>query len=224
RERNQDKAAQRAAQQRPSNDPRSTAHSLPSSLCRKWHCSGRMSKPGGRARSKERLPQGYDRPSTRGEEAGMKGIDVNGKKGTINWARVRADGYEFAFVKATEGKTFDDERFAFNRRAAKAAGLVVGAYHYARPDNNTPEAEAQHFLRVARPLRGELLPALDWETEPPTAGWASRFLRAVETEIGTPPILYTYPDFLRRTGHLNDFHRFPLWYSRFGTNDGQVHP
>lgn len=154
----------------------------------------------------------------------MKGVDVNGAKGAIDWRRVRAAGFQFAFLKATEGRTFDDERFSFNRRAAKAAGLVVGAYHYARPDNNSPEAEAQHFLRVARPTRGELLPALDWETDPPSAAWASRFLQAVETAIGTPPILYTFPDFLRRTGHLDDFHRFPLWYSRFGPNDGQPHP
>lgn len=154
----------------------------------------------------------------------MNGVDVNGAKGAIDWRRVRAAGFEFAFLKATEGRTFDDERFSFNRRAAKAAGLTIGAYHYARPDNNSPEDEAQHFLRVARPTRGELLPALDWETSPPTAAWASRFLHAVETAIGTPPILYTYPDFLRRTGHFSDFHRFPLWYSRFGPNDGQVHP
>jgi lysozyme len=154
----------------------------------------------------------------------MRGVDVNGAKGSIDWRRVRAAGFEFAFLKATEGRTFDDERFGFNRRAAKAAGLVVGAYHFARPDNNSPEAEAQHFLRVARPKSGELLPALDWETNPPTAAWASRFLRAVETAIGTPPILYTFPDFLRRTGHFNDLRRFPLWYSRFGPNDGQLHP
>ena len=154
----------------------------------------------------------------------MRGVDVNGTKGPVDWARVRAAGFDFAFVKATEGRTFNDERFAFNRRAAKAAGLVVGAYHFARPDNNRPEAEVQHFMQVARPQRGELLPALDWETNPPTADWALRFLRALERAIGAPPILYTFPDFLRRTGSFAAFHRFPLWYARYGANDGQVHP
>ena len=154
----------------------------------------------------------------------MRGIDVNGAKGPVDWSRVRSAGFEFAFLKATEGRTFDDERFGFNRRAAKAAGLVVGAYHYARPDNNSPEAEAEHFLRIARPTRGELLPALDWETAPPTAAWALRFLRAVETAIAAAPILYTFPDFLRRTGSFDALRRFPLWYARYGPNDGQVHP
>src|SRR3954468_14931817 len=123
----------------------------------------------------------------------MKGVDVRGDKGAIDWRRVRAAGFEFAILKATEGRTFDDARFGFNRRAAKAAGLVVGAYHFARPDNNTPEAEVQHFLRVARPTRGELIPALDWETNPPTAAWAVRFLHALENEIGTPPIFLSVP-------------------------------
>jgi GH25 family lysozyme M1 (1,4-beta-N-acetylmuramidase) len=154
----------------------------------------------------------------------MRGVDVNGAKGEIDWRRVRAAGFEFALLKATEGRTFDDARFAFNRRAAKAAGLTVGAYHFARPDNNSAEAEAEHFLGVARPKRGELLPALDWETNPPTAAWVSKFLRVVEDKIGTPPILYTFPDFLRRTGHFNELRRCPLWYARFGANDGQVHP
>jgi lysozyme len=153
----------------------------------------------------------------------MKGIDVNGAKGAVDWPRVRSAGFEFAFLKASEGRTFDDERFNFNRRAAKAAGLTVGAYHYARPDNNTPEAEARHFLRVAGPKRGELLPVLDWETAPPTGAWALGFLRAVERAIGAPPILYTFPDFLRRTGSFQALKRFPLWYARYGPNDGQVH-
>ena len=142
----------------------------------------------------------------------------------MSWSKVRSAGFEFAFLKATEGRTFDDERFSFNRRTAKAAGLVVGAYHYARPDNNTPEAEARHFLGVARPKRGELLPVLDWEQAPPTGAWALGFLRAVEDAIGAAPILYTFPDFLRRTGSFQALRRFPLWYARYGRNDGQVHP
>ena len=110
-----------------------------------------------------------------------KGIDVHGAKGVIKWPQVRAAGFEFAFLKATEGRTFDDERFAFNRRAAKAAGLAVGGYHFARPDNNTAAAEAAHFLRICQVEPGDLLPVLDWEHPPATADWALQFLRAVET-------------------------------------------
>src|SRR5436190_6849314 len=147
---------------------------------------------GGRARASDER--------RRSEAMAVTGVDVNGAKGPIDWGRVRQAGFDFAILKATEGRTFDDERFVANRRGAKAAGLVVGAYHFARPDNNTPQQEAAHFLRVYQPQQGELLPALDWETDPPTGSWALAFLRAVEQAIGTPPMLYTFPDFLRRTG------------------------
>src|SRR5215210_6885099 len=130
----------------------------------------------------------------------IRGIDVHGAKGPIDWPRVRQAGFQFALLKATEGRTFDDDRFKANRRDAKAAGLVVGAYHFARPDNNSPAAEAAHFLRVCQVQPGELRPALDWEHDPPTAPWALQFLRAIEAAIGAPPIFYTFPDFLRRTG------------------------
>lgn len=153
----------------------------------------------------------------------MRGVDVNDGRGAIDWRRVRAAGYEFAFIKATEGRTWDDSRYRFNRQAAKAAGLTVGAYHYARPDNNTPQQEVEHFLAVHRPQPGELLPALDFEVEPPSATWALDFLRRLETAIGARPILYTYADFLNRMGSFDALSRYPLWYAHYGANDGTEH-
>ena len=81
-----------------------------------------------------------------------------------------------------------------------------------------------HFLSVHRPQRGELLPALDWETPPASAEWALTFLRTLEAEIEARPIFYTYPDFLRRTGSFGRLGRFPLWYASYGPNDGEQHP
>ena len=154
----------------------------------------------------------------------MRGVDVHGAKGPIDWARVRGAGFGFAFLKATEGRTFDDPRFAFNRRAAKAAGLAVGGYHFARPDNNSPAEKAAHFLRIYRPEPGELLPVLDWEQKPPSAEWAIDFLRIMEDAIGARPILYTYPAFLQQTGSFEMLRRYPLWYASYGPNDGNQHP
>ena len=39
------------------------------------------------------------------------GVDVHGAQGAINWATVHAAGNSFAFLKATEGKTFIDTDF-----------------------------------------------------------------------------------------------------------------
>jgi lysozyme len=58
------------------------------------------------------------------------GIDVSHHQGVIDWERVANDGISFAYMKATEGNEFVDERFADNWRGAANAGLDRGAYHY----------------------------------------------------------------------------------------------
>ena len=63
------------------------------------------------------------------------GIDVSRWQGIINWAQVKADGFQFAIIKASEGGTFVDPDFASNWAAAKAAGLVRGAYCFTRPES-----------------------------------------------------------------------------------------
>lgn len=162
----------------------------------------------------------------------IHGIDVHGSKGVVNWAKVHTFGVSFAWIKASEGKTFDDPRFAHNRRAAKAAGIRVGAYHYARPDNNTPREEADHFLRLAKPVAGELLPVLDYEA--PEAGglaaatlvrWADEWLDIVEAAIGTRPIFYSFPSYItsKMGGGGLALGERPLWLASYGPNDGEPH-
>lgn len=70
-------------------------------------------------------------------------------------------GLSFVFVKATEGLTYTNPRYALQIEYARLHKLVVGHYHYPHMDND-PSAEADRFLRVATVLPGELL-CLDWE-------------------------------------------------------------
>jgi len=65
----------------------------------------------------------------------IQGIDVYSGDGAVNWNSVKGAGYDFAFVKATEGVDFIDSRFATNMTNANAAGVYVGPYHFARPDS-----------------------------------------------------------------------------------------
>ena len=80
----------------------------------------------------------------------------------------------------------------------KAAGLYMGAYHFARPDSNSPEAEADHFVNVAGVYmtNGYLRPVLDLETGTSLgwsalSDWANRFMQRVQQLTGVEPILYT---------------------------------
>ena len=80
--------------------------------------------------------------------ATLFGVDVSHYQGTINWHAASAAGVAFAFCKATEGTTWTDPNFAANHGAAKAAGLVVGGYHFLRPGGAT--AQAKHYADCDR--------------------------------------------------------------------------
>lgn len=132
----------------------------------------------------------------------VEGIDVSHWQGTIDWALVAGAGKRFAFLKASDSVDYVDPTYATNRSKAKANGLHVGAYHFARPDA-TPgdaEAEADHFVDTAGPAPGELLPVLDLER---TGGlstaalqvWVRAFLGRVYDRTGIRAMIYTSPSF-----------------------------
>ncbi len=132
------------------------------------------------------------------------GIDVSYHQGDIDWNAVANDGKVFAWVKATEGYTYDDPNFQDNMTNGQAAGVVMGAYHFARPDNNSATDEANHFLSVAGSYIGDgfLPPVLDLE-DPPNVNlqdlytsseltaWVQEWIDVVVQNTGVEPIIYT---------------------------------
>ena len=95
----------------------------------------------------------------------LLGIDVSNWQGNIDWEQVKADGYSYAWAKSTEGMTYTDPMFFTNMENGLNANVVMGAYHFARPDNNTPQEDAANFLNVASAYIGNgfLPPVLDLE-------------------------------------------------------------
>ncbi len=96
------------------------------------------------------------------------GVDVSSYQGaSINWATAKANGISFAWAKATEGLTVNDADFTINMANAKAAGVLIGAYHFAHPELHTPADEAAHFWSVAGSYIKNggfyLMPMLDYE-------------------------------------------------------------
>lgn len=71
-----------------------------------------------------------------------KGIDVSKHNGAVDFKKVAAAGYKFVIIRAGYGKTAaqKDPRFEANYKAAKDAGLYVGAYWYSYA---TTAAEAE---------------------------------------------------------------------------------
>lgn len=65
----------------------------------------------------------------------IRGLDLSAHNGDVDFDKVREAGYEFVYLKATEGVRFKDVRFERNAAAARRAGLKVGAYHFFRFDS-----------------------------------------------------------------------------------------
>ncbi|MDB6056640.1 MAG: glycoside hydrolase family 25, partial [Verrucomicrobiales bacterium] len=106
------------------------------------------------------------------------GVDVSSYQGpSINWATAKANGISFAWAKATEGLTVDDADFTINMANAKAAGVLIGAYHFAHPELRGPSTEIDHFWSVAGNYIANggfyLQPVLDYENFTTVVGAAS---------------------------------------------------
>lgn len=98
----------------------------------------------------------------------MLGIDIyNGTRTRgLDLARVKAAGYGFTIVKATEGVDYVDPSFIANVQAAHVAGLLVGAYHLLRA---TPiDRQCHDFLAAIAPHGPYACLAIDVEN--PSAG------------------------------------------------------
>lgn len=150
------------------------------------------------------------------------GFDVSEYQGDIDWEAV--DSIEdfkldFVFIRATAGNDNVDNRFKENWKQAKKQGLIRGAYHYYRPDENSLE-QAQKFIHTVRLSKGDLPPVLDIEKLPENQSLdrlklgLKRWLTAVEKQYGVKPIIYSadkyHQDFLRK-----EFHEYTFWIANY---------
>lgn len=98
--------------------------------------------------------------------AKIKGIDVSKYQGQIDWTAVRADGVEFAMVRAGYGMYAHqkDPYFDQNVQGAQAAGVQVGAYHYSYAQSvEDARREAELFLSWLAPYSLDYPVAFDIE-------------------------------------------------------------
>lgn len=154
-----------------------------------------------------------------------QGIDVSSHNGDVDWGQVRAAGYTFGIVKASEGVDLQDPSYQDHWRGLTDAGLVRGAYHFYVTEDD-PEQQAALFLDTARLRPGDLAPIVDIElighgTAPGLEARLQRFLDILEQHHGVPPILYTSPNFAGE--HLGpEFARYPLWIAEYGADQPRL--
>ena len=151
----------------------------------------------------------------------VHGIDLSRFQTSVDWTTARANGVNFAFIKATEGGDRVDDYFAEHWRGTRAAGVPRAAYHFyyfCRPASE----QAAWFIRNVPRERSALPPVLDMEWNPQSPTCKLRppaetvrsemltFLRIVEKHYGKKPIIYTSVDFFD-DNDLSTFTGYPYW-------------
>ncbi|MDN8590800.1 glycoside hydrolase family 25 protein [Paenibacillus sp. 11B] len=159
------------------------------------------------------------------KQGNAQGIDVSHHNGNIDFKRVAVDGISFVFMKATQGKSFRSSKFLQFVKDAKAAGLLIGAYHYVDDSAGSVDAakaEAQNFYRAIQDAGGigvfDLPPVMDYESnkkgysKATITAVAKTFLEEVHRLTGVKPMVYTYPAFI---GNFSGLRGYPLWIARY---------
>ena len=151
------------------------------------------------------------------------GLDVSQYQGEINWEQMHTiyDVYpiNFVFIRSTMGSFSTDKKFNYNWIGAKENGLIRGAYHFYRPDENST-AQAQNFINTVKLENGDLPPVLDIENMPKNQSMdklvegLKNWCTIIEEHYNIKPIIYTsekyHQDFLQE-----HFEGYIIWIANY---------
>ena len=150
----------------------------------------------------------------------VEGIDVSHWQGDVDWRAVKKSGRRFAFAKATEGRSMVDEKFEQNWKNMKEAGLIRGAYHFAKP-TTAAKPQARHFHRTVQPEPGDLPLVLDLEDGEEVGPrkleqWVRTFVDEIKSLSGEAPIIYSGGFWKSHLNHMTDNLGCQLWLPQYG--------
>jgi GH25 family lysozyme M1 (1,4-beta-N-acetylmuramidase) len=181
-----------------------------------------------------RAPQGdapLDLSGVTPRQSSVLGIDVSHWQGSINWTSVRSAGIQFAWMKATEGTSYKDPSFNANYPAAHGAGVIRGAYHFARPDVSSGATQAAYFASNGGAWSADNLTlpgVLDIESNPygsscyglsttSMRSWIMDFYNTYKARTGRDMVIYTSPSWWNTcTGSWSGMASLsPLWVAHW---------
>ena len=161
------------------------------------------------------------------------GIDVSHHQGDIDWERVKAAGYEFAFLRigyrgyGQEGKVCADNKFFENIKNAHAAGIDVGVYFFSQAVNEEEaREEAEFVLKNLEGLSLELPVVYDPEnildadarTDDVTGEQFTKntlvFHDMIE-KAGYQPMIYSNMLWEAYQYDLEQLEKYPIWYADY---------
>ena len=149
----------------------------------------------------------------------MNGIDVSGWQAGINLAAVPCD---FVIIKSTQGTSYVNKDCDRAYQQAKAAGKLLGVYHYF--SGGDPYAEAEFFVKNVKGYVGEAILVLDWEGEQNSKfsqgpAVAKPFLDKVAELTGVRPLIYMSKSVCRQHDWSSVAALYGLWVAQYADNN-----
>ena len=154
------------------------------------------------------------------------GVDVSSYQADIDMEKLKEQNIAFIYIKATEGSSSQDDRFAENWKNAEEASLLSGAYHFFSYDSEG-KTQAENFIKtVGKDIKGRLIPVVDLEyygdkeKNPPVKEDVRRelktYLSVIENEYGVKPMIYTRAD-IYQYYLKGEFDEYKKWISSLYT-------
>lgn len=155
------------------------------------------------------------------------GVDVSKYQGSIDWSKVKADGIEFAILKATQKNNKVEPSFEANYAGCVASGVPVGCYRYVYATSvEAAKAEATALVAV---INGKNLPYRVWldMEDASLAGNAKNVLTdiieaeaAILLNAGFKVGVYCNKDWYDHTLDSATLSaKYPFWIARYPSGD-----
>lgn len=145
------------------------------------------------------------------------GVDLSKWQGAVDFAKIKAAGNRYVFVKVSQGALGADPDYRRNIAGARAAGLYVGSYHFYTTDQ-TAQSQFDNVAKHVDMKAGDLPLVVDIEvlsknSLPDLAGELQIFLGLIEKRYGIKPIVYSGENFANE--YLKGFADYPLWLAEY---------
>lgn len=149
----------------------------------------------------------------------VRGADISVRQGEIDWGGLSAQGFEFLYIKATEGAFFKDSQFEKNHKGSEKTSLLTGFYHCFSFDASAKN-QADNFISTVGHKRKMLPPVIKVELygkfrvskpdESEVSKKLSELVDAFEAEYGAKPIIFcteeVYGLYIK-----GRFEGYPIW-------------
>lgn len=152
----------------------------------------------------------------------LNGCDVASYQAGIDFAKMTTT--DFAIVKGTQGLWYVNPYADIQYSGAKAAGKLLGMYHYA--EGKDPIAEARYFVRKVGTRVGECILALDWEghdnskfNSDAEVAWVLKFAMEVYRLTKVHIFLYMSKSVTRRRNWAEVAKDVRLWCAQYANQD-----